>query len=179
MCTGLSQWSIGCTPALSLAKVPLQLQFVALYKWWALTFFIVWQEKGKYDVAVGMQKSSEEMVKFWQELLGRYPSVIAVIDPLRKQVTTNIKTVWINICHCVYYFLVVCEPSVWTSCLSCIEYEGVAGGILPELLPCIRKLLLCNDGTALLSLTEAAALIRHHNALTFTGVRLKDCFFPL
>jgi len=44
-------------------------------------------------VAVGMQKSSEEMVKFWQELLGRYPSVIAVIDPLRKQVTTNIKTV--------------------------------------------------------------------------------------
>jgi len=44
------------------------------------------KEKGKYDVAVGNQKSSEELVKYWQELLGRYPSVIALIDPLRKQV---------------------------------------------------------------------------------------------
>jgi len=26
------------------------------------------------------------MVKYWQELLGRYPSVIAIIDPMRKQV---------------------------------------------------------------------------------------------
>jgi len=37
-------------------------------------------------VAVGTQKTSEEFVKFWQELLNRYPSVIAIIDPLRKQV---------------------------------------------------------------------------------------------
>ena len=39
-------------------------------------------------MAVGTQKSSEELVKYWQELLGRYPSVIAIIDPLRKQVVT-------------------------------------------------------------------------------------------
>ena len=37
-------------------------------------------------MAVGTQKSSEELVKFWQELLGRYPSVVAIIDPVRKQV---------------------------------------------------------------------------------------------
>jgi len=37
-------------------------------------------------VAVGTQKTSEELVKFWQELLHRYPSIIAVIDPMRKQV---------------------------------------------------------------------------------------------
>jgi len=37
-------------------------------------------------VAVGTQKTSEELVKYWQELFGRYPSVIAIIDPLRKQV---------------------------------------------------------------------------------------------
>ena len=48
--------------------------------------YITLQEKGKYDVAVGTQKSSEELVKYWQELIGRYPSVIAIIDPMRKQV---------------------------------------------------------------------------------------------
>ena len=46
----------------------------------------VLKEKGKYDVAVGTQKTSEELVKFWQELLHRYPSIIAIIDPMRKQV---------------------------------------------------------------------------------------------
>jgi len=40
-------------------------------------------------VAVGTQKSSEEMVKYWQELLGRYPSVIAIVDPMRKQVALS------------------------------------------------------------------------------------------
>jgi len=48
----------------------------------------VLKEKGKYDVAVGTQKTSEELVKYWQELLAHYPSVIAIIDPLRKQVTS-------------------------------------------------------------------------------------------
>jgi len=48
--------------------------------------FMCCKEKGKYDVAVGIQKNSEELVKFWQELLSRYPSIIAIIDPIRKQV---------------------------------------------------------------------------------------------
>jgi enolase len=44
------------------------------------------QEKGKYEVITGQQKLAEDMVDFWAEFLGRYPAVIAVIDPLRKQV---------------------------------------------------------------------------------------------
>jgi len=60
---------------------------------------LCWKEKGKYDVAVGTQKTSEELVKYWQELLSRYPSIIAIIDPLRKQVnftTRDIKGVLQN-----------------------------------------------------------------------------------
>ncbi|XP_060075515.1 enolase 4-like [Ylistrum balloti] len=42
-------------------------------------------EKGKYELLTGQAKVADDVVEFWVELLGRYPSVIAVIDPLRKQ----------------------------------------------------------------------------------------------
>lgn len=34
----------------------------------------------------GQQKVPEDLVEFWVELLGRYQSVVAIIDPMRKQV---------------------------------------------------------------------------------------------
>ncbi|XP_069140387.1 enolase 4-like isoform X2 [Argopecten irradians] len=43
------------------------------------------KEKGKYELLTGQAKVADDVVEFWAELLGRYPSVIAVIDPLRKQ----------------------------------------------------------------------------------------------
>ncbi|XP_033756349.1 enolase 4-like isoform X2 [Pecten maximus] len=42
-------------------------------------------EKGKYELLTGQAKVADDVVEFWVELLGRYPSIIAVIDPLRKQ----------------------------------------------------------------------------------------------
>ncbi|XP_013420699.1 enolase 4 [Lingula anatina] len=51
-------------------------------------------EKGKYEVIGGLQKSYEDMVEFWAELLGRYPSVIGLIDPIRQQE----KKQWMEIC---------------------------------------------------------------------------------
>ncbi|XP_033756351.1 enolase 4-like isoform X4 [Pecten maximus] len=43
------------------------------------------KEKGKYELLTGQAKVADDVVEFWVELLGRYPSIIAVIDPLRKQ----------------------------------------------------------------------------------------------
>ncbi|XP_021355535.1 enolase 4-like isoform X1 [Mizuhopecten yessoensis] len=43
------------------------------------------KEKGKYEILTGQAKVADDVVEFWAELLGRYPSVIAVIDPLRRQ----------------------------------------------------------------------------------------------
>ena len=51
-----------------------------------LKFTIIFQEKGKYEVITGTQKLPEDLADFWSEILGRYPSVIAVIDPTRKAV---------------------------------------------------------------------------------------------
>ncbi|XP_061194453.1 enolase 4-like isoform X1 [Saccostrea echinata] len=53
------------------------------------------KEKGKYEVMGGQQKVPEDMVEFWAELLGRYPSVIAIIDPLRKQEKEH----WMRLCE--------------------------------------------------------------------------------
>lgn len=46
------------------------------------------QDKGKYEVVTGQLKTTEDYVEFLVELLGRYPAINAVIDPLRKQVAS-------------------------------------------------------------------------------------------
>lgn len=45
------------------------------------------QDKGKYEVIVGQQKAAEDLAEFWFDILNRYPSVIALIDPMRKYVS--------------------------------------------------------------------------------------------
>ncbi|XP_046368304.1 enolase 4-like isoform X2 [Haliotis rufescens] len=51
-------------------------------------------DKGKYEVVTGQLKTTEDYVEFLVELLGRYPAINAVIDPLRKQDREQ----WIRLC---------------------------------------------------------------------------------
>ncbi|KAL6087383.1 hypothetical protein STEG23_027599, partial [Scotinomys teguina] len=41
--------------------------------------------KGKYEVMVGTYKSTAEMVDLYVDLINKYPSIIALIDPFRKE----------------------------------------------------------------------------------------------
>ncbi|XP_010284808.1 PREDICTED: enolase-like protein ENO4 [Phaethon lepturus] len=41
--------------------------------------------KGKYEILTGMFKSPDEMVDMYVELINKFPSIIALIDPLRKE----------------------------------------------------------------------------------------------
>ncbi|XP_021007317.1 enolase 4 isoform X3 [Mus caroli] len=41
--------------------------------------------KGKYEVMVGTHKSAAEMVELYVDLINKYPSIIALIDPFRKE----------------------------------------------------------------------------------------------
>lgn len=54
-------------------------------------------DKGKYEVTIGQSKTPDELVKFWIDLLNRYPSIIAIIDPMRKQEREQ----WMNLCEAV------------------------------------------------------------------------------
>ncbi|XP_030581119.1 enolase 4 isoform X3 [Archocentrus centrarchus] len=41
--------------------------------------------KGKYEVATGVLKSPDELVDLYQTLISKYPAVVALIDPLRRE----------------------------------------------------------------------------------------------
>lgn len=51
------------------------------------TAFLTPQSKGKYEVMVGTYKSAAEMVELYVDLINKYPSIIALIDPFRKEVS--------------------------------------------------------------------------------------------
>ena len=63
---------------------------------WESLWFL-FQEKGKYEVITGQQKVADDVVEFWADLLGKYPSVIAIIDPLRKQVTVLVENIYMHV----------------------------------------------------------------------------------
>ncbi|KAK2832676.1 hypothetical protein Q5P01_016565 [Channa striata] len=41
--------------------------------------------KGKYEIATGTLKSPDELVDMYQALISKYPAVVAIIDPFRKE----------------------------------------------------------------------------------------------
>lgn len=45
------------------------------------------QSKGKYEVMVGTYKNNTEMVDLYVDLVNKFPSIIALIDPFRKEVS--------------------------------------------------------------------------------------------
>ncbi|ELU06760.1 hypothetical protein CAPTEDRAFT_221626 [Capitella teleta] len=54
-------------------------------------------DKGKYEVTIGLMKSSEDLVDFWSDMLNRYPSVNILIDPIRKEDQES----WMKLCGAV------------------------------------------------------------------------------
>ncbi|XP_038266388.1 enolase 4 [Dermochelys coriacea] len=53
--------------------------------------------KGKYEILTGTLKSPDEMVDLYVDLINKYPSIIALVDPLRKEDGQQ----WSNICNAV------------------------------------------------------------------------------
>ncbi|NXT48448.1 ENO4 Enolase, partial [Pluvianellus socialis] len=51
--------------------------------------------KGKYEILTGMFKSPDEMVDMYVELINKFPFIIALIDPLRKEDRQQ----WNNVCR--------------------------------------------------------------------------------
>lgn len=47
------------------------------------------QNKGKYEVMVGSYKSAAELLDLYVDLLNKYPYIVALIDPFRKEVSAQ------------------------------------------------------------------------------------------
>lgn len=52
------------------------------------------QSKGKYEVASGALKSPDELVDMYQTLISKYPAVVALIDPFRREVSSKHIILW-------------------------------------------------------------------------------------
>ncbi|XP_012382981.1 enolase 4 isoform X1 [Dasypus novemcinctus] len=50
--------------------------------------------KGKYEVMMGTYKNAAEMVDLYVDLINKYPSIIALIDPFRKEDSEQWDTIW-------------------------------------------------------------------------------------
>uniref|UniRef100_A0A670Y0J7 Enolase 4 n=1 Tax=Pseudonaja textilis TaxID=8673 RepID=A0A670Y0J7_PSETE len=51
--------------------------------------------KGKYEVITGTSKSPDEMVDMYLDLVKKFPSILTLIDPLRKEDSQQ----WIQLCN--------------------------------------------------------------------------------
>nr|CAB3242602.1 enolase-like protein ENO4 [Phallusia mammillata] len=54
-------------------------------------------DKGKYEIATGTLKSADEICDVYRDALSRYPAVIMIIDPLRKEDREQ----WPKLCEAV------------------------------------------------------------------------------
>ena len=59
--------------------------------------FIHVQEKGKYEVIVGTLKAADDMIEFYRDVVTRYPSVVMLVDPIRKEDREQ----WLPLCEAV------------------------------------------------------------------------------
>lgn len=63
------------------------------------------QEKGKYEILTGSMKTPDEMVEFWADLKTKYPSICAIIDPLRGRVSLILILLsFFNLLFIYFYF---------------------------------------------------------------------------
>ncbi|XP_070541221.1 enolase 4-like isoform X2 [Ptychodera flava] len=52
-------------------------------------------DKGKYEVTTGVFKGADDMADVYSDLVTRYPAIIGIIDPIRKQDTEA----WVKLCE--------------------------------------------------------------------------------
>lgn len=60
------------------------------------------QSKGKYEVATGVLKSPDELVDMYQTLISKYPVVLALINPFRREVSSKNYHYFVNISKFMY-----------------------------------------------------------------------------
>ncbi|XP_032081493.1 enolase 4 [Thamnophis elegans] len=81
--------------------------------------------KGKYEVIVGTLKSADEMVDMYVDLLKKFPSILTLIDPLRKEDSQQ----WTHLCNvlCSKCYLIAED-----SCRSLTKLLGSKKSDMPK-----------------------------------------------
>ncbi|XP_030060610.1 enolase 4 isoform X3 [Microcaecilia unicolor] len=115
--------------------------------------------KGKYEVMNGNFKSPDEMVDMYVDLISRYPSIIALIDPLRKEDQEQ----WTNIYNTLSSKCYLIAEAATKSVSKLLESRNTN---IPRSSGLVMKHI---DGTTISHLIEVVQLVEGENQITIMG----------
>ncbi|XP_005387913.1 PREDICTED: enolase-like protein ENO4 isoform X1 [Chinchilla lanigera] len=78
--------------------------------------------KGKYEVLTGTYKNAAEMVDLYVDLINKYPSIIALIDPLRKEDSEQ----WDSICNALGSRCYIIAGAASKSISKLLEHRSIS-----------------------------------------------------
>ncbi|XP_023564775.1 enolase 4 isoform X2 [Octodon degus] len=115
--------------------------------------------KGKYEVLTGTYKNAAEMVDLYVELISKYPSIIALIDPLRKEDSEQ----WDGISHALGSKCYIIAGTASKSISKLLELENIST-------PSAHGLIIKHTNqTTMSDLVEITNLIDSRKHITVLG----------
>ncbi|XP_065264646.1 enolase 4 [Emys orbicularis] len=115
--------------------------------------------KGKYEVLTGTLKSPDEMVDMYVDLINKYPSIIALIDPLRKEDGQQ----WSNICNTVGSRCYLIAEDAAKSISKLVEDQNIN---VPK---CSGLIIKYTNQTKISDLTELTRLLDGQRHIAILG----------
>nr|XP_033798997.1 enolase 4 isoform X3 [Geotrypetes seraphini] len=115
--------------------------------------------KGQYEVINGNFRSPDEMVDMYVDLITRYPSIIALIDPLRKEDQEQ----WNNICNTLSSKCYLVAEAASKTIVKHLKSQNPS-------IPRSNGLVLKHiDETTISDLIEVFQLVEGENMITIIG----------
>ncbi|XP_039403684.1 enolase 4 isoform X2 [Mauremys reevesii] len=115
--------------------------------------------KGKYEILTGTLKSPDEMVDMYVDLINKYPSIIALIDPLRKEDGQQ----WSNICNAVGSRCYLIAEDAAKSISKLVEDQNIN---VPK---CSGLIIKYTNQTKISDLTELTRLLDGQRHIAILG----------
>ncbi|XP_029466606.1 enolase 4 [Rhinatrema bivittatum] len=115
--------------------------------------------KGKYEVLNGSFKSPDEMVDMYLDLIARYPSIIALVDPLRKEDEEQ----WSNIYNAIGSKCYFIAEAASKSISKLLENQNTK---IPKASGLVLKHI---DRTTISDLLEVFKLVEGENQIAIIG----------
>ncbi|NWW86532.1 ENO4 Enolase, partial [Rhynochetos jubatus] len=113
--------------------------------------------KGKYEISTGTFKSPDEMVDMYVELINKFPFIIALIDPLRKE-----DRQWSNVCRALGSKCYLIAEDAAT-CISRLKTDRNVN------IPTCSGVVLKYNQTKVSDLIELSGLLEGQRQITLLG----------
>uniref|UniRef100_A0A8C8SDM8 Enolase 4 n=1 Tax=Pelusios castaneus TaxID=367368 RepID=A0A8C8SDM8_9SAUR len=115
--------------------------------------------KGKYEILTGTLKSPDEMVDMYVDLINKYPSIVALVDPLRKEDGQQ----WSSICNALGSRCYLIAEDASRSISKLVEDQNLN---IPK---CSGLVIKYTNQTKISDLTELTRLLNRQRRIAILG----------